>query len=175
MVFKHVNTIGVKPFFESKAVYEEESFFYYEGFHLMSPRFFDDGDAMRGAEYGCQYLLALNAEQEVIGILKWKRYGIPNHDFISEEKCGEEDSYIGIRFIDVESSNRRKGIALSLVKHWSQHIVRPEDKVVGGKATEMGRQSGIHDWMKRELSQSYYLNEGRVIEEWEENNEEYDW
>lgn len=174
MKFAYGSTKHIQDFFAKMKTYkEEDGHVYFEGFDLMKPSFFEDIKNECSPEEGCQYLLYLNEQEEVVGILKWKRYGIPNHEYVQEDESKE--SYVAIRFVDVVAECRDKGVAISLIKHWSENNLRFNDKVVGGKATPKGKEVNIHRWMKRELSQDYYISENDVIEEWEENNNEYEW
>lgn len=165
------NTEEIIPYFQEMETQEEEGIVYYKGFDLMRPAFFEELGEAYSPEFGCQYLLAVE-DNRVIGVLKWKRYGIPDHEYVSEEASEETESYNAIRFVDIKKSNRQQGVAKKLVQALSERLDEA-DYVVGGRATPSGEEANIHDWMKRELAQLYYQSEITLIEEWEEENEIY--
>jgi hypothetical protein len=117
MNFKYGSTKEILSFFNAMETYVENHIEYYKEFELMSPSFFKHVDDPDTPEFGTQYLLYLNEQQKVLGILKWKRYGIPHHEFVSEEEAFQKENYVAIRFIDVAVSERKKGIAIALIHH----------------------------------------------------------
>lgn len=122
---------------------------WYEHFDLMGPRMFEDARQGATTEEGTGYLVALLGEHPV-GVLKWKRYGIPDHRFVPEDKKAKPN-YLAIRLLDVRDDVRQKGVALMLLRRWRDEFLDDGQVVVGGKATASGRSTGIHRWMGREL------------------------
>lgn len=172
MTFIKGTTKEVQSYFQNHPTYVEDEIVYYEGFDLMRPSFFENMEDTGYPEYGCRHLLSLNEQKEVVGVLKYKRYSIPGHHFVPEEEANEVESYIAIRFIDVKQSARKQGVALSLVQEFSS-MLHEDELIVGGKATTKGREANIHTWFERELTQKYYISEVDLIEEWEEENEDW--
>lgn len=122
---------------------------WYEHFDLMGPRMFEEARQGVASEEGTGYLIALLGEHPV-GVLKWKRYGIPDHRFVPEDKK-ERPNYLAIRLLDVRNDVRQKGVALALLRRWADEFLDDGQVVVGGQATASGRSTGIHRWMEREL------------------------
>jgi GNAT superfamily N-acetyltransferase len=164
-------TNNIVKYFNDYPVYYDDGIGYYEGFDLMRPAFFNNYDLGHTPEVGCQYLLRLGEDGEVIGVIKWKRYGLPDHQFVSEGEKNEVNNYIAIRFVDVHENHRRKGVAKELVVALSQRL--DDECIVGGQATPSGRKCNIHLWMKECFSQKYYISEVKLLDEWEEENCEW--
>lgn len=159
-------TDQIKTLFENIQTYTEKdhSYPYYTGFDLMSPTFFEHTEP--SAEDGCLYLVALNQQNEPIGVLKTKRYGLPLHEFVPEEKASAEDSYVSIRLIDVRKDMQNTGLAKELIHYWSQSILNPDDTIVGGSATPKGMATNIHQWIDRTTTQRYEPNELILVDDW---------
>lgn len=172
MEFFQGETNDIAFFFREIGTRKEDDVEYYKNFDLMKPSIFHNFKQGMNSEVGCRYLLLLEGN-EVIGVLKWKRYGLPNHEFVSEDEVNEKESYVAIRLIDVNEKYRQEGHALELIRYWSRNILRLEDIVVGGKATPKGKGANIHSWLEREIKQKYYISEIDLINEWEEKNEEF--
>lgn len=159
-------TDQIKTLFENVPTYTEkdQSYPYYTGFDLMSPTFFEHTEPSH--EHGCRYLVALNQQNEPIGVLKTKRYGLPLHEFVPEEKASAEDSYVAIRLIDVREDVQRFGVARQLIQYWSESVLRPNDVIVGGSTTPKGLATDIHHWIDRETTQRYEPNELMLVDDW---------
>lgn len=164
------NTIDIERYFNTHPTCLQDQTTYFEEFDLMRPSFFEDAKEEFTSETGCQYLVYIDEQEQPLGVLKWKRYGLPHHQFIREEEAYEANSYLAIRLVDVKTSERNKGIALSLVRAFTKRHGH-HGYVVGGKATPSGNIANIHDWMKRELSQTYYISESDLVDDWEEEND----
>lgn len=160
------------PYFNNMPTYKEDNTVYFSGFSLMQPYFFSNADS--SIETGCQYLVAFNQQNLPIGVLKWKRYSLPDHKYVPEHLANQVDSYLAIRLIDVRADYRQKGVATALVKKFTENIPS-NNNIVGGKATALGKQAKIHDLFKKLLYQNYYISEVTLVEEWEEENEGEDW
>lgn len=168
MKIHYKKSTEMKQLFTDMDTYVEDGVEYFKGFDLVQPASFDSADLEGSAEYGCQYLVCLDEQERPIGVLKWKRYGLPNHEFVSEAEHLDKDSYIAIRFIDIHRNYRKQGIAKELVLQLSERL--DDDFVVGGKATPSGREANIHTWLKRQFTSNYFTNENTLVEEWEEEN-----
>lgn len=158
-------------YFENHTTMEEASGVYYDGFDLVRPLFGELYDAGYLPELGCQYLLALEAG-EVVGVLKWKRYRLPDHAYVPEDDADAEENYLAIRFVDVKQAYRQTGIAKALLRAFSEREAE-ELPIVGGRATPAGERANIHRWVARELHQPYYIDEVDLLEQWE--NARYAW
>lgn len=169
MNIMHGDSNAVEQYFSQVGTYVEEETTYFNGFELMQPYMFSDFKLGDTPENGCQYLIALNDNDEVCGVLKWKRYSLPDHQFVPENEAEPEDNYNAIRLIDVRKDQRNIGIAKTLMRAFS-NLLSKEEFVVGGRATSMGKVTNIHEWMEREVKQKYYISETRLVEDWEEEN-----
>lgn len=164
--FLHVDSYIAKDLLKNLSITLEEDVTYYSHFDLLSPRFFVDLDINQG-ELGCQYLFLLENDK-IIGAIKWKRYSIPHHQFVSEDDT--QESYVAIRLVDIHENYRQKGYAKELVKYWGIHCLKENDLVVGGKETNSGAESNIHHWISNTITQKYYKSEITLVEDWEEEN-----
>ena len=161
-------TQSLVEYLNSHGTYFENDTEYYEGFELLQPYAFQLSDLKNSPENGCQYLVRLNEKQEIIGVLKWKRYSLPDHLFVPENEKDQTDNYIAIRFIDIHKDYRKRGIAKELALALSQRL--DDSPIVGGKATPSGKESNIHRWLENQVSQKYYISEVDLVDEWEEEN-----
>ena len=71
---------------------------------------------------GSNFLVAVDENiNQIVGVLKIKRYALSNHKYVSEEeiinKFFTNKTYIGVRYLDVRVDYKRKGIATELIKN----------------------------------------------------------
>lgn len=143
----------------------------YQGFDFMSPDFFEDAENTESAEYGSIYLVATDSVGNPRGVLKTKRFGIPLHNYIPEEKAETEESYVALHVLDVYRPMRQQGIAKRLIQTWSTDVLRPDDTVVGGKVAIKGICIGLHTWISLQLAQRYVIEADGLVDEWLDQHE----
>lgn len=127
--------------------YDSFQFGIYEGFEGFSPIDIDEGK--------CQFILASNEDNDIIGVIKFKRYKQRNHEYLTEEDFTSKPrlNYKGIMFVDVREDYRRKGVATEMIKLFSDITDKEGDKtsVVLGKLTHLGRDAKLLDIFKQHL------------------------
>ncbi|MBQ8997081.1 MAG: GNAT family N-acetyltransferase [Clostridium sp.] len=120
--------------------YESFSGGIYNGFDIFSPIDLD--------EPKCKFIFAAD-EENILGVIKFKRYKMRNHDYLSEEefktyKTGIKN-YKGIMFVDVKDDYRRNGIAKEMIKYLCD-ITKAEGPKTGfrlGKLTPLGKKANL--------------------------------
>lgn len=125
----------------------------YEGFDIFSPI---DTD-----EPKCNFIISTH-DNNIVGVIKFKRYKMRNHDYLSEDdfksyKTGIKN-YKGIMFVDVRKDYRRNGIATNMIKHICE-ITKAEGRKSGfrlGKLTPLGKDAKLLNIFKT------YLPDGDV-------------
>lgn len=167
MIIRAIQHAELSRLFENHTTKNEDGVVYYQGFDLMRPDFFADYKYSHSAEHGCQFLVCLIGNQPA-GILKFKRYALPDHKFVPETASGLSDSYLAVRFVDVHADHRQQGIARELNQAFAARF--PETFIVGGKATPSGKRAHIHRWMREPFGRYYYVSEIDLVDDWEEEN-----
>lgn len=121
----------------------------YQGFRFFSPIDLDEDT--------CQFILATNDENEIVGVLKFKRYKTSNHDYVSEDEFKSYTksikTYKGIRFVDVREDCRKQGIAREMIKCLCDMTITEGDKthIQLGMLTPLGKKAKLKDIFKEYL------------------------
>lgn len=120
----------------------------YKGFDIFSPIDLD--------EPKCNFIISTNGD-DIVGVIKFKRYKTRNHDYLSEDdfksyKTGIKN-YKGIMFVDVREDYRRNGIATKMIKYICE-ITKAEGTKSGfrlGKITKLGKYAKLLNIFKTYL------------------------
>lgn len=128
--------------------YESFSGGIYKGFDIFSPIDLD--------EPKCNFIIS-TYDNNILGVIKFKRYKLRNHDYLSEDdfkfyKAGIKN-YKGIMFVDVREEYRRNGIATNMIKYICE-ITKAEGHKSGfrlGKLTPLGKDAKLLNIFKMHL------------------------
>lgn len=114
----------------------------FEGFDFFSPIDIE-------SSY-CNFIISVDdSNQDIIGVIKFKRYRSSNHEYLSEEEFLSSKrkikNYKGIMFVDVKDSYRNKGIATNMIKYLCE-LTNSEVTKTGfrlGKLTPLGKKANL--------------------------------
>ena len=129
--------------------YKNFSFGIFKGFEGFSPIDLDWKE--------CQFIIATDDFNNVIGVIKFKRYKLLNHEYLSEEDFNSYKNgiknYKGIMFVDVREDYRRQGIAKQMIKLFCDITDKETSKtcVRLGKLTNLGRDAKLLEIFKEYL------------------------
>lgn len=100
-------------------------------------------------ENQCNFIVSINEANDIIGVIKFKRYKMSNHAYLSEEDFNAYENgiknYKGIMFVDVREDFRQKGVARNMIKHLADITNEETSKTAIrlGKLTYMGKQAKL--------------------------------
>lgn len=104
-------------------------------------------------EMNARYLVAIDDHQnQIIGIMKFRRYSLLTAQPIDESDKLIFDNYIKIEYVDVVSEWRTQGVATNLYFHLNQ-LLDKTDTIVGRPLTEDGRNAQLD-----EIREEHILN-----------------
>lgn len=136
-------------FNDMKVNYDRFSPGIFEGFEGFSP--------IDVVEDKCQFIIATTKDNEVVGVIKFKRYKSSNHDFLSEDdflsyKKGIKN-YKGIMFVDVREDFRKMGIAKQMISHFCNITEKEGTKTAIrlGRLTSLGKDAKLLDIFREYL------------------------
>lgn len=118
----------------------------FEGFHYFSPEDFKEH------EVGTRFIVATEQSTgEVVGVLKFKRYDSEDHSFVSEENAVSTTNYVAVRYVNVRSDCKRRGIAKKLYEELNESVVHA-DAVIGSGLSEEGRLAKLGEIRKETIT-----------------------
>jgi len=92
---------------------------------------------------------------EIIGVLKYKRYARKNHQTVLEKDKNKIKIYVAIRFVGVKETYKRQGVATNLFKRLSEDI-GPNDHLVLSPLTKEGRAAKLLEVAKTTTKSNVY-------------------
>lgn len=139
----------ISKFNEMDIDYSRFSLGIFKGFEGFSPIDLEENK--------CNFILSVNETNDIVGVIKFKRYKMSNHDYLSENDFNSYKNgiknYKGIMFVDVREDFRRKGVSRSMIKLLAD-ITNTETSKTAirlGKLTHLGKQAKLLEIFKEYL------------------------
>lgn len=107
-----------------------------------------------GSEYNTKYIVAYRSD-EIIGVLKYKRYARRTHQTVLEKDKHKTKNYIAIRFVDVKEPFKRQGVATNLITRLSKEV-GPNDHLVLSPLTKEGKTAKLLDIARAKIQSNVY-------------------
>lgn len=129
--------------------YKRFSFGIFEGFEGFSPIDLEENQ--------CNFIISVNTNNDIVGVIKFKRYKMNNHEYLSEDNFNSYKkgikNYKGIMFVDVREDFRRKGVARNMIKLLADITNKETSKTAIrlGKLTHLGKQAKLLEIFKEYL------------------------
>lgn len=132
----------------------------FEGFRYFSPIDF------KQQEIGTRFILATYKE-EIVGVMKTKRYAQDNHAYVDEKEKRTIPNYIAIRYVDVREDFKRRGMASALYKHLNTRL-NSSDTVISSPLSAEGEKAALHTIRTTYITHCSSFNS---LEDWMEEEE----
>lgn len=117
----------------------------FDGFYYFAPFDFEKHAFTRGS----RFIVAIDTKtNQIIGVMKIKRYNLVDHSFVPESKKDEIPHYIAILYVDVHRSWKQRGIATALYKELNKQITKP-NVICGTALSKEGKLAKLDQLRKR--------------------------